>query len=143
MSLVQCQTTNHGFVIAGIGMTELSAWGACPCLPIICKGMPAVIGTFSYYKIFLPNFSAIEALIIDLSKTFAKFCSTDEQQKAFDFLEESFSVIPPSAMKTLICRLCSTVMPQKVQLFDQALWAQGHTWKSLLSGWETNLLSIT
>ena len=54
----------------------------------------ALVGTFSYYRRFLPNFSDIAAPVINLTKKYSKFKWTSECQKSFEFLKESLSVIP-------------------------------------------------
>ena len=52
------------------------------------------IGMCSYYRRFIPNFSAITKPLINLSKKFAKFEWTKECQITFDFLKESLATVP-------------------------------------------------
>ena len=52
------------------------------------------IGMCSYYRRFIPNFSAMAKPLINLMKKFAKFEWTKECQIAFDFLKESLSTVP-------------------------------------------------
>ena len=62
--------------------------------PTTVREVRALVGTFSYYRRFLPNFSDIAAPIINLRKKYSKFKWTPECQKSFEFLKESLSVIP-------------------------------------------------
>ena len=48
----------------------------------------------SYYRRFIPNFSAIAKPLINLTKKVAKFEWTKECQIAFDFLNESLTTVP-------------------------------------------------
>ena len=52
------------------------------------------IGMCSYYRRFIPNFSAIAKPFIRLTKKFAKFEWNKECQAAFDFLKESLTTVP-------------------------------------------------
>jgi transposase InsO family protein len=67
------------------------------------KNMPApksvrqvrgFIGTISYYRRFVPNFSQIAEPLIRLTKKYARFKWTPECQTAFDFLRDSLAVVP-------------------------------------------------
>jgi transposase InsO family protein len=67
------------------------------------KNMPApksvrevrgFIGTMSYYRRFVPNFSKIAGPLINLTKKYARFKWTPECQTAFDFLKDSLAVVP-------------------------------------------------
>ena len=96
-SFFQQETTYLGFVISETGikpdLDRVKCMREMPS-PTSVKECRPVIGKFSYYRRFLPNFSAKAAPIIDLTKKFAKFRWTEEHQKAFDFLKESLSIIP-------------------------------------------------
>ena len=52
------------------------------------------IGTCSYYRRFIPNFSEIAQPHIELTKKFARFKWTVQCQKAFDYLKDSLTVVP-------------------------------------------------
>ena len=52
------------------------------------------IGMTSYYRRFIPNFSAIAEPLLILTKKYARFSWSEEAQKAFDFIKESLMVVP-------------------------------------------------
>jgi transposase InsO family protein len=67
------------------------------------KNMPApksvrevrgFIGTISYYRRFVPNFSKIAEPLVNLTRKFARFKWTPECQTAFEFLKNSLAVVP-------------------------------------------------
>ena len=58
------------------------------------KEIRSFIGSCSYYRKFLPNFSGIAKPFIDLTKKNTRFKWGDAHQKAFEFLKESLSEIP-------------------------------------------------
>ena len=55
---------------------------------------PTCIGMCSYYRRFIPNFSATAKHIIRLGKKFAKLEWSKECQATFDFLKESLTTVP-------------------------------------------------
>ena len=62
--------------------------------PTTKKEIRSFIGSCSYYRKFLPNFSGIARPLIDLTKKNTRFKWTEEHQEAFDFLKESLTAIP-------------------------------------------------
>lgn len=69
--------------------------------PINVKEIRSFIGMISYYRRFIPNMSNIATPLIELTRKNAKFKWTDECQKAFDYLKDSFTVIPSLAYPDL------------------------------------------
>ena len=86
-----------GFTINGEGIkpdpekVEAIREMAAPCNVRKVRGF---IGTCSYYRRFIPNFSEIAQPLIGLTKKFARFKWTAQCQKAFDYLKDSLSVVP-------------------------------------------------
>ena len=62
--------------------------------PTTKKEIRSFIGSCSYYRKFLPNFSGIAKPLIDLTKKNTRFKWGDAHQKAFDFLKDSLTEIP-------------------------------------------------
>lgn len=62
--------------------------------PSNVKEARGFIGTCSYYRRFIPNFSDIARPIIELTKKYAKFKWTPDCQEAFDYLKDSLTVVP-------------------------------------------------
>ena len=62
--------------------------------PKCVREVRSFIGMCSYYRRFIPNFSAIGKPLINLTKKFTKFEWTKECQIAFDFLKESLTTVP-------------------------------------------------
>jgi hypothetical protein len=56
--------------------------------PTTVKQVRSIIGTCSYYRRFIANFSEIAELIIKLTRKYAKFHWTPECDKAFQFLKD-------------------------------------------------------
>lgn len=48
----------------------------------------------SYYRRFIPNFSEIAEPVIALTRKHARFKWTDDCQCAFEYLKQSFTVVP-------------------------------------------------
>jgi transposase InsO family protein/predicted aspartyl protease len=63
-------------------------------VPRNVREVRGIIGTCSYYRRFIPNFSKIAEPIIYLTRKNARFKWTEECQVAFDFLKESLMVVP-------------------------------------------------
>ena len=93
----QTETKYLGFTINGEGIkpdpekVEAIREMAAPCNVREVRGF---IGTCSYYRRFIPNFSEIAQPLIGLTKKFARFKWTAQCQKAFDYLKDSLSVVP-------------------------------------------------
>ena len=62
--------------------------------PTTKKEIRSFIGSCSYYRKFLPNFSGIAKPLIDLTRKNTRFKWEDAHQKAFDFLKDSLTEIP-------------------------------------------------
>ena len=62
--------------------------------PTSKKQVRSFIGSCSYYRKFLPNFSGIAKPLIDLTKKNTRFKWEESHQRAFDFLKESLTEIP-------------------------------------------------
>ena len=76
-------------------------------LPTTCvREVRSFIGMCTYYRRFIPNFSANAKLLIRLTKKFAKFDWNKECQAAFEFLKDSLTRVPvlayPDASKWYI-----------------------------------------
>ena len=64
-------------------------------LPPTCvREVRCIIGMCSYYRRFIPNFSAIAKPLITLTKKFAKIDLSEECQAAFDFLKGILRTVP-------------------------------------------------
>jgi len=93
----QTETKYLGFTINGEGIQpdpekveairEMAA-------PSNVREVRGFIGTCSYYRRFIPNFSEIAQPLIELTKKFARFKWTVQCQKAFDYLKDSLTVVP-------------------------------------------------
>ena len=62
--------------------------------PTSKKEVRSFIGSCSYYRKFLPNFSGIAKPLIDLTKKNTRFKWEEPHQRAFNFLKESLTDIP-------------------------------------------------
>lgn len=62
--------------------------------PTTKKEVRSLIGSYSYYRKFLPNFSGIAKPLIELTQKNTRFKWTEVHQKAFDYLKDSLNVIP-------------------------------------------------
>ena len=62
--------------------------------PTSKKEVRSFIGSCSFYRKFLPNFSSIARPLIDLTKKNTRFRWDESHQRAFDFLKESLTDIP-------------------------------------------------
>ena len=105
----QTETKYLGFTINGEGIQpdpekveairEMAA-------PSNVREVRGFIGTCSYYRRFIPNFSEIAQPLIELTKIFARFKWTVQCQKAFDYLKDSLTVVPllvyPDAQKPYV-----------------------------------------
>jgi hypothetical protein len=63
-------------------------------VPRTVREVRGLIGTCSYYRRFIPNFSKIAEPIINLTKKHARFKWNQECQTAFEYLKESLVVVP-------------------------------------------------
>ncbi|BFZ04571.1 hypothetical protein BsWGS_07610 [Bradybaena similaris] len=102
LSLKKCQflrtqTRYLGFVINQQGVLpdeeKVRAIKEIPA-PQTVREVRAFLGFAGYYRIFVPNYSQIAEPLVDLTRKYAKFSWTSECQKAFDFLKNSFGVVP-------------------------------------------------
>ena len=67
-------------------------------LPPTCvRKVRSFIGMCSYYRRFIPNFSAIAKPLISLTKKFANYEWNKECQAAFDILKGTLTKVPVSA----------------------------------------------
>ena len=62
--------------------------------PTCVREVRSFIGMCSYYRRFIPNFSAIAKPLIRLMKKFVKFERCKECQAAFDFLKVGLTTVP-------------------------------------------------
>ena len=62
--------------------------------PTTVREVRSLMGTASYYRRFIPNFTKIAEPIIALTKKYARFQWTPDCQRAFEFLKESLTVVP-------------------------------------------------
>ena len=62
--------------------------------PKCVREVRSFIGMYSYYRRFIPNFSAILKPLINLTKKSANIEWTKECQIDFDFLKESLTTVP-------------------------------------------------
>ena len=53
-----------------------------------------MIGMWSYYRRYLPNFSKIAEPLIHLTKKYAKFKWSRECETSFNYLKDSLTVVP-------------------------------------------------
>ena len=82
---------NEDGIIADPDKVKVMRW----MLPPTCLwDIRSFIGICSYYRRFIPNFSAIAKLLIRLTKKFAKFEWSKECQTAFDLFKESLTTVP-------------------------------------------------
>lgn len=96
-SFLQEETNYLGFVVneSGIKADQEKVESIKSIPPPTCiREVRSFIGMCSYYRRFIPNFSAIAEPIIHLTKKHAHFKWTREHQKAFDFLKNSLTVVP-------------------------------------------------
>ena len=96
-SFLQSETNYLGFVIDSQGIKpdpkKVEAIKSIPP-PTCVREVRSFIGMCSYYRRFIPNFSAIAEPIIQLTRKHAHFKWSNVHQKAFEFLKDSLSVVP-------------------------------------------------
>ena len=96
-SFLQKQTNYLGFVIDSEGIRpdtkKVEAIKSLPT-PTCVREVRSFIGMCSYYRRFIPNFSAIAEPIIQLTRKFAHFNWTSKHQISFDYLKDSLTVVP-------------------------------------------------
>ena len=85
-----------GFIISEDGIMadpdKVRWWQMLP--PTCVREVRNFIGMCSYYRRFVPNFSAIAKPLLRLTKKFAQFEWSKECQAAFDFLKDSLTTVP-------------------------------------------------
>ena len=91
------ETQYLGFIINDQGVKpdpeKVKAINTLPA-PTTVKQVRSFIGMCSYYRRFIPRFSAIAEPLIALTRKYARFSWDEQCQKAFDYLKENLSVIP-------------------------------------------------
>lgn len=96
-AFLQKETNYLGFVINEQGIKpdpkKVESIKSIPT-PTCVREVRSFIGMCSYYRRFIPNFSAIAEPIIQLTRKYAHFKWSPEHQKAFDFLKDSLAVVP-------------------------------------------------
>ena len=95
-SFFKTETKYLGFVISGDGVSpepeRVSAMRSMSP-PTNVREVRSLVGVFSYYRRFIPNFSAIAAPIIELTKKYSRFKWDTTCEKAFEYLKDSLSLI--------------------------------------------------
>lgn len=95
-SFFKTETKYLGFVISGAGVSpdpERVTTMRTMSPPTSVREVRSLVGVFSYYRRFIPNFSAIAAPIIELTKKYSRFHWSDACENAFSFLKDSLSLI--------------------------------------------------
>lgn len=96
-SFLQEETHYLGFVVNKNGIKpnpqKVEAIKSLPP-PTCVREVRSFIGMCSYYRRFIPNFSAIAEPLIFLTRKHAHFKWTPVHQKAFNFLKESLCIVP-------------------------------------------------
>ena len=90
------ETKYLGFVISGDGVSpELERVSAMRSMspPTNVNEVRSLVGVFSYYRRFIPNFSAIAPPIIELTIKYSRFKRDTTCEKAYDYLKDSLSLI--------------------------------------------------
>ena len=62
--------------------------------PTTVRQVRSFIGMCSYYRRFIPNFSAIAEPLIALTRKHVRFSWTEKCQTAFDFIKNSLTIVP-------------------------------------------------
>lgn len=96
-SFLQTETNYLGFVINQNGIMpdskKVEAIRSLP-EPTCVREVRSFIGMCSYYRRFIPNFSGIAEVIIELTRKNAHFKWTSAHQEAFEYIKESLTVVP-------------------------------------------------
>ena len=96
-SFLQPETQYLGFIITKDGIKpdpEKVAAIKQMQSPRNLKESRSIIGFLSFYRRFLPNYSAISEPIVALTRKYAKFVWTKDCETAFQFLKDSLAVVP-------------------------------------------------
>ena len=91
------ETQYLGFIINDQGVKpdpeKVKAINTLPA-PTTVKQLRSFIGMCSYYRRFIPRFSAIAKPLIALTRKYARFSWDEQCQKAFDYLKNFFKCNP-------------------------------------------------
>ena len=91
------ETQYLGFIINETGIKpdpeKVTAIRTLPS-PTTVKQVRSFIGMCSYYRRFIPIFSAIAEPLIALTRKYARFDWDDQCQKAFEYLKQNLTVVP-------------------------------------------------
>ena len=101
-SFLQSETHYLGFIInsRGIQLDPQKIEAIKSLLSPTCvREVRSFIGMGSYYRRFIPNFSEIAEPVIALTRKHARFKWTDDCQRAFEYLKQSFTVAYPDPNK--------------------------------------------
>ena len=102
LKLSKCQWAAKSIKYLGFVVSER---GIAPCAdkikairglqpPKNAREVRGVLGMASFYRKFLPGFSAVVGPLINLTKKYARFQWTDECQRAFETLKQQLTVVP-------------------------------------------------
>jgi hypothetical protein len=145
------ETEYLGFIVSKDGVKpnpkKVEAIKSMPP-PKSVREVRGFIGTCSYYRRFIPNFSQIAEPLINLTKKFARFKWTSECQTAFDYLKDSLAVVPllayPDTNKpyVLYCdSSCHSIGASLTQLTDSGdekpIYFLSHKLSPCQSRWST------
>ena len=96
-NFLQEETTHLGFVISKQGVkpdeNKVKAIRSLPP-PTNVREVRGFIGSVSWYRRYIPNFSKIAEPLIRLTRKHARFKWDQECQAAFEYLKESLTIIP-------------------------------------------------
>ena len=96
-SYLQSETNYLGFIINNKGISpdpkKAEAIKSLPAPTCVCE-VRSFIGMCSYYRRFILNFSEIAEPVVALTRKHARFRLSEECKSAFEYLKQSFTVVP-------------------------------------------------
>ena len=96
-TFLQQETNYLGFVVSEKGIKpdpeKVKSIRALPA-PTCVRDVRSFIGLYSYYRRFIPSFSAIAEPLIKLTRKYSKFKWSADAEQSFNYLKASLTAIP-------------------------------------------------